>query len=63
MGTNKQQKELLQLAMPASWWLTLAWFLENAHIPITGCSPDPWAVAIKVSEAVKKQFPEEAEGL
>ena len=61
---RKQKKELLQLAMPASWWLTLSWLLDEREdgMGILGINPEPWEVFYTVSKAIKKQFPAEAEG-
>lgn len=57
MGRNKQ--ELLQLAMPASWWLTLAVLADDMEesMDVCGIYPEPWEVLYKVSKAIKKQFP------
>lgn len=61
---RKQKKELLQLALPASWWLTLSWLLDEREsgMGILGINPEPWEVLNRVSEAIKKQFPAEEEG-
>lgn len=63
MGRKKEKKELLQLALPASWWLTLSALTEDLEerMGVYGIYPEPWEVLYKVSKAIKKQFPSGAE--
>jgi len=51
------------LALPASWRLALSCLIDKQErgMGVLGSDPEPWEVLNKVSKAIKKQFPSEAE--